>query len=523
MKPHSLDSKLFRHSFNFFDSGINLTALLSENNRFKDFSSKGAEVFLDYSRQLIDSKGFELLIELAKTKKIAEKFKSMAEGEIVNKTEKRPALHTLCRAEKSNHPLFKEIIRVKTQIKEFSNKIHRGEILSSTGKKFENICVIGIGGSNLGTEFVVKALSYKKQNLNPFFIASCDPCEIESVKSSIDFEATLFVIISKSYTTREVMINEDLINYELKQLNLNPKEHIVRVTSKNSPGDLSEFEVFHMFDSIGGRYSVSSAVGGLPISLVYGFDVFEEFLKGMNQMDEHCLNSDLKDNLALISALIDIWNFVYLDFSVLGIIPYSFQLEKLPAHVQQLYMESNGKSLSEDNESLNHNTSMVIFGDTGTKSQHSFFQLFHQGRTIPLEFIGVLSPPCKNFHKYENILNNDELFANLLAQADALAFGRNSDEPEKICKGNRPSSILTINDLSPLTIGKLVSFYEARTVMAGFLWEINPFDQFGVETGKILANEKRNTIKNALNNNIFPEKTQRDNYYMKALSKRKNL
>jgi glucose-6-phosphate isomerase len=523
MKPHSLDSKLFRHSFKFSNSDIILKNLVSDPERFNDFSSNGADIFFDYSRQLLDKQGINFLFELAQAKQIHNKFKSMNEGEIINKSENRPALHTLCRSKKSSHPLFKEISEVKNQIKDFSTKIHEGKILSSTQKKFENICVVGIGGSNLGTEFVIKALSSNKKYLNPCFIATCDPCEFENVKSSVEFETTLFIIISKSYTTREVKINEDLIQKELAKQGLDPKKHIVRITSKNSPGDLDEFSVFHMFDSIGGRYSVSSAVGGLPVSLVYGFDVFESFLDGMSEMDEHCINSDIENNIAAISALIDIWNFVYLEFSALAIIPYSCRLEKLSSHIQQLYMESNGKRVSEENEILNYNTSMVIFGDTGTKSQHSFFQLLHQGRTVPTEFIGVLSPPCETKQHYEDIYDHDELFANLLAQADALALGRDSENIEKICTGNRPSSIITLNDLTPATIGKLVSFYEARTVMAGFLWGINPFDQFGVETGKILAGEKRKAVKKALNENIFPENNPGDYYYMRALAKRKNF
>lgn len=522
MKPLSLDSKLFRHSFNFSDSGITLRKLFAEPDRFIQFSQNCSDLFFDYSRQLIDNKTLDLLLELADKNRILEKYRAMTEGGIVNNTEKRPALHTLCRAKESSLSLFTEISEVKQKIKEFTRKVHDGEIASSTGKKFESLCVVGVGGSNLGTEFVIKALSYKKKYLEPHFIVACDPSEFKKITDLFNFETTLFVIISKSYTTREVMINEYLIKDELKKLNLAPEKHIVRVTSKKSPGDLDEFTVFHMFDSIGGRYSVSSAAGGLPISLVYGFDVFDEFLDGMNEMDEDCLDKVPYKNIALISALIDIWNFIYLNFSVLAIIPYSILLEKLPAHIQQLYMESNGKMISSDGEKLNHNTSMIIFGDTGTKSQHSFFQLFHQGRTLPVEFIGVLKPPVDCNYSFDEVLNHDELFANLLAQADALAFGRDSRQIEKVCKGNRPSTIITLNDLSPLSIGKLVAFYEARTIMAGFLWGINPFDQFGVETGKILADEKRNLIKNAVNKNIFPENNQSDIYYTKALAQRKN-
>ncbi|MCB9482144.1 MAG: glucose-6-phosphate isomerase [Desulfobacteraceae bacterium] len=523
MYPHSLDNKLFRHSFNFTNSDKVLKNLISDEKRFENFSKKGAEVFFDYSRQLIDSTSLELLYELASINGVKEKFLSMCRGEIVNKTEKREALHTLCRANESSHPLYSEIKRVKNEIKDYSLKIHEGKFLSSNGKRFENICVVGIGGSNLGTEFVITALSHREKYLNPFFISTCDPGEFFSFNKKAEIETTLFIIISKSYTTREVMINESLIINELIKNNLDPKKHIVRITAKDSPGDLPEFKVFHMFDSIGGRYSVSSAVGGLPISLVYGFDVFEEFLNGMHEMDDYCKNSDIKENICLKAALIDIWNSVYLDLPALAIIPYSSYLEKLHFHIQQLYMESNGKKISENNDFLNYNTSMIIFGETGSKAQHSFFQLFHQGRSIPVEFIGVLSCPHKDFFHYQNLSGNDELFANLLAQADVLAAGRDENSPQKKCLGNRPSSIITINNLNPDSIGRLVSFYEARTVMAGFLWNINPFDQFGVEAGKILANEKREVLKKALNHNIFPENNKSDNYYARALASGKNI
>jgi glucose-6-phosphate isomerase len=526
MKPLEIDNNLFRYSFTFFsDKKKYLKNLINEKNRFENFSAKGAGVLFDFSKQLLDSKAMSFLLKMSEEKDILNKFSAMVNGEIVNLTENRPALHMLCRDTGSSIVDNIDFLRVKDEVKDFTKRVHSGQILSDSGEKFTDICVIGIGGSNLGTETVIKSLNSQKKFLKASFISSCDPEEFFKFKAEHNLKTTLFIIISKSYKTREVLVNEDLIRKSLKAENLDYKKQIVRITAKNSPGDNPESGIksFHMFDSIGGRYSVSSAVGGLPVSLAYGFEVYERFLNGMNEMDNHVVNAAPEKNIAHTAAMIDIWNSVYLNYSTLAIIPYCSNLEKLPFHIQQLYMESNGKMFTEYNELIMDSTSMIIFGETGTKAQHSFFQLLHQGRVVPVEFIGFLEPESENLTHYEGVSGHQELWANLLAQSEALAFGRDTDLNEKHCPGNRPSTIITLQNTEPENIGKLISFYEARTILAGFLWDLNPFDQFGVELGKNIADAKRKLIKKANKDNKSIEtESQSDNFYINAVARKKN-
>jgi glucose-6-phosphate isomerase len=266
---------------------------------------------------------------------------------------------------------------------------------------------------------------------------------------------------------------------------------MIAVTSKGSPGDrpaAGVLQAFHMFDFIGGRYSVSSAVGGVPLSLYLGYERFEAFLRGAEAIDRHAAQSPPEANLPLTAALIDIWNNNFLGYPARAIIPYAAPLARLAPHVQQLNMESNGKSVATDGTALPLDTGVVIFGEPGTNAQHSFFQLAHQGRPFPIDFIGVLRPQYTAYRAHsKGVTNHQELWANLLAQPMALAVGRDHSDPARRFSGNRPSSTLVLEDLSPENVGRLLAFYEARTVFEAFVWDINPFDQFGVELGKSLA------------------------------------
>jgi glucose-6-phosphate isomerase len=270
---------------------------------------------------------------------------------------------------------------------------------------------------------------------------------------------------------------------------------MVAVTSEGSPGDRPDtglMQSFHMFDFIGGRYSVSSAVGGLPLSLYLGFDRFEAFLRGAEAMDRHAEQAAPETNLPLTAALLDIWNNNFLGYGARAIIPYATPLRKLAPHIQQLNMESNGKSVNIEGRPVQTATGVIIFGEPGTNAQHSFFQLAHQGRPFPIDFIGVRRPQYTQYdHLYQGVTNHQELWANLLSQPMALALGRDHADPARSFAGNRPSSTLLLEDLSPERIGALLSFFEARTVMEGFVWDINPFDQYGVELGKALAKDIR--------------------------------
>ncbi|MBF0226033.1 MAG: glucose-6-phosphate isomerase [Desulfobacterales bacterium] len=479
-----------------------LKNLIKEPDRLKNFCIKDGGILFDFSRQRVDKKVMELLFELAEKTDVQKKFSDMAKGAIVNTTEKRAALHTATRSS-SNEPLFvdgidiiPEMNRVKKEFKEFSEKIHSGEIKGSAGKPFKHIVVIGIGGSYLGAEFVSTALcSYADKGINIHYLANVDIHDFGRIASQIDPETTLWLVISKSYTTAETTANTVQAYEFMKSKGLDPSKHFATVTSKGSPGDDPSNPVlsaFHMFDFIGGRYSVTSAVGGVPLSIYFGYDKFERFLKGAEEMDIHANTAPIDKNLPLISALIGIWNNDFLGYKAQGIIPYASPLSKLAPHVQQLYMESNGKLATKDGKLIDVDTGVIIFGEPGTNAQHSFFQLAHQGKPFPIDFIGVINPQYNQYKSMsKGVTNHQELWANLIAQPMALAEGKDSEDKAKFFPGNRPSSTILLNDLSPESIGRILSFYEARTVYEAFIWDLNPFDQFGVELGKKLASSIR--------------------------------
>ncbi len=479
-----------------------LKNLITEADRLKRFSLKGSGIFFDFSRQRIDEKTMDLLFALAEARGITDQFRAMTNGEKTNTTENRAALHTAARRF-SDLPIWldgkdvmRDINRVRKQIREFTDKVHGGEITGSTGKRFQHVVVIGIGGSYLGTEFVARALAaFSDKGITLHFLSNVDIHDFGLVVSSIDPETTLWIVISKSYTTPETSANENQAVVFMKQKNLDPAQHLVTVTSKGSPGDDPSnpvLETFHMFDYIGGRYSVTSAVGGVPLSLYLGYDRFESFLKGAEEMDQLATDTSIRQNLPLVAALLSLWNNNFMGYSTQAIIPYATPLSKLAPHIQQLNMESNGKSVTKDGKVLDIPTGPIIFGEPGTNAQHSFFQLAHQGRPFPIDFIGVISPQYdEDQARSKGVTNYQELWANLISQPMALAVGKEDQDPAKVFSGNRPSSTLLLNTLSPENIGRLLAFYEAKTVYEAFIWGINPFDQFGVELGKILATNIR--------------------------------
>ncbi|BBO73599.1 glucose-6-phosphate isomerase [Desulfosarcina widdelii] len=479
-----------------------LERLVAADRRLDAFSAMGGGVFYDFSRQRVDESVMDLLFELTEAADVGRQFAAMAAGEKVNVTENRAALHMAARSFSSSPAMVDgrdakaELQDVLEQIRPFSKAVHQGEITGSTGQAFSHVVVVGIGGSYLGTEFVACALeAFADKNLSLDFLANVDIHNFSSVWSRIVPEKTLWVVISKSYTTVETMANEDLIRRHMQAVGLNPAWHMVTVTSKGSPGDQGtgqELAAFHMFDFIGGRYSVTSAVGGVPLSLYLGYERFERFLKGAEEMDRHALEAPPKDNLPLIAALIGVWNASFLGYPQTAIVPYAFPLRKLAAHIQQLNMESNGKSVDAAGNKLDEPAGTMIFGEPGTNAQHSFFQLAHQGKAFPIDFIGVLNPQTQlDEGRFKGVGHQQELWANLLAQSTALAMGKPSDDPARSFSGNRPSSTIVVEDLEPESVGRLLAFYEAKTIFEAFVWGINPFDQFGVELGKVTAGKLR--------------------------------
>ncbi len=507
-----------------------LKHLLKEKDRLINFSLNGAGIFYDFSRQRLDHRVMDSLFELAESCGLKQKFIAMVRGEKINTTENRAALHTAARNFLEN-PVFvdgkdvmPEIRRVRDDIKLFASKVHAGEITGSTGKPFKHVVVIGIGGSYLGTEFVAQALDpLADKNIEIRFLSNVDINNFGSIASTIDPETTLWIVISKSYTTAETMANTKQAYAFMTEKGLDPAQHFITVTSMGSPGDDPSNPVlssFHMFDFIGGRYSVTSAVGGVPLSLYLGYERFERFLKGAQNMDFHAQDSPVEENIPLIAALISIWNNNFLGYPAHAIIPYASPLSKLTAHIQQLNMESNGKSVTQKGEPLDESSGNIIFGEPGTNAQHSFFQLAHQGRPFPIDFIGVINPHFKQYKSQsKGVTNHQELWSNLIAQPQALAMGKEDENPAKSFSGNRPSSTLILNDLSPENIGRLLSFYEAKTVFEAFVWNINPFDQFGVELGKTLATNirKQMAIKNQSSEHLFNDVDPITRFYLETL------
>ena len=494
--------KLEKHLRDTSDADLDLKSLVDQENRFHQFTLRSDSFFYDFSKQKITPLVFNTLIELAEETRARQKFSDMVNAEQVNITEKRAALHTWTRMFSDSQfnslgkDTFRSIQQVNDQIKTFVQKIHTCDITNANGKRFTDAVVVGIGGSYLGCEFVYTALKNSfTPKINLHFLPNVDIDQFGQVIQNIIPENTLWIVISKSYTTTETMANLEQVKLYLKSNQTDVRTHLITITSKGSPGDDPSNPVlssFHMFDFIGGRYSVSSAVGGLPLSLAFGYDIFERFLKGCNLMDLHALNTPESKNIPLISALISIWNTNFLGYTSQAIIPYSSGLSKLAPHVQQLYMESLGKGVTEQGYPIDYKSGVLIFGEPGTNAQHSFFQLAHQGMAFPIEFIGILNPVYnKTQATSKGVYNHQELWANMLAQARALAVGKKDPDSAKICEGNRPSSTIVLNDLTPENIGQLLSFYEARTVFEGFILDVNPFDQFGVELGKLLASDIR--------------------------------
>lgn len=507
-----------------------LKHLITAPGRLEGFSATGAGLFFDYSRQRVDGQVMDLLIKLAEQRQVGQRFAAMVSGAMMNVTEKRAALHTVTR-QFGGDPVILDgenvtatNAAIRDQVARFTADVHAGRIKGSTGKAFKDVVVIGIGGSYLGAQFVAEALKgHADKGIKLHFLANVDPDNFGEIAAAIDPEATLWVIISKSYTTAETLANTVLAYDLMKAKGLDPAKHVVTVTAKGSPGDDPANPVlatFHMFDYIGGRFSVTSPVGGVPLSLYLGWDRFEAFLKGAEQMDRHALTAPPRQNLPLLAALVSIWNANFLGYAAQGIIPYAAALQKLAPHVQQLNMESNGKAVTAGGEPLDVATGPILFGEPGTNAQHSFFQLAHQGRPFPIEFIGALKPQYEPLACLSKGVNNhQELWANLLAQPMALALGKDDDNPAKRFAGNRPSSTLILPDLGPASIGKLLAFYEHRTVFEAFVWGINPFDQFGVELGKKLASGIRDAMarKNADPGHGFDQTDPINRFYLEML------
>ncbi len=441
------------------------------------------------------------LAAVAKEAELTEKYQALYEGEVINTGEKRMVLHQLTRGQLGADVMADGVnkrefyAREQQRIAEFANKVHAGEIANADGEKFTTVVQIGIGGSDLGPRAMYLALeNWAKVNgtfkMEARFISNVDPDDASAVLAGVDVAHTLFILVSKSGTTLETLTNQSFVMNALSAAGLNPAKHMVAVTSETSPLAHSDdfLTAFYMDDYIGGRYSSTSGVGGAVLSLAFGPDVFARFLNGAAEADRLATNPDMMQNAAMLDALIGIYERNVLGYPVTAVLPYSQALSRFPAHLQQLDMESNGKSVNRFGEPVNYSTGPVIFGEPGTNGQHSFYQELHQGTDIiPLQFVGFKKSQMANDVDIQGSTSQQKLCANVAAQIIAFACGKDDENKNKKFAGGRPSSIIVGEQLTPEALGALLAHFENKVMFQGFVWNINSFDQEGVQLGKVLA------------------------------------
>lgn len=457
----------------------------------------------NYACKQVNESILKVFQELSREAQVIEKYKELLDGEVINTGENRKVLHHLTRGQLGNDVMFngknlgKFYQEQLERIADFAAKVHSGNIKAQDGKPFTTVVQIGIGGSDLGPRAIYMALENwaKKHNtlkLKAHFISNVDPDDGAGVISNLDIAHTLFVLVSKSGTTQETLANELFVKSFIKEKGLDPSKQMVAITSESSPlaNNPGYLDSFYIDDFIGGRFSSSSAVGGTILSLAFGADVFKDFLAGAHEADKLALEEDVTKNPALLDALIGIYERNIQGYPVTAILPYSQALSRFPAHLQQADMESNGKQVNRRGEKLSYETGPVIFGEPGTNGQHSFYQLLHQGTDIiPLQFIGFKDSQLSKDIEVDGSTSQKKLCANLSAQMVAFALGSHNENPNKNFPGERPSSLIYGETLCPRTMGSLLSHYENKIMFQGFLWNLNSFDQEGVQLGKLLTKE----------------------------------
>ena len=470
--------------------------------RVKKYSVPMAEGFsYNFAAKQVDDEVLNALKALAQEAQLAEKFEELYNGAVINTGENRLVLHQLTRGQLGNaveaDGVDKREFYVKQQarIAEFANKVHNGEITNAAGEKFTTVVQIGIGGSDLGPRAMYLALENwaKKNNtlkMKAQFISNVDPDDAAAVLNAVDVAHALFVLVSKSGTTLETLTNESFVKEALKKAGLDASKHMIAVTSETSPLAKSDdyLAAFFMDDYIGGRFSSTSAVGGAVLSLAFGPDVFAQFLEGAAAEDKLSANKNVMENPEMLDALIGVYERNVLGYPGTAVLPYSQALSRFPAHLQQLDMESNGKSVNRFGEPVDYPTGPVIFGEPGTNGQHSFYQLLHQGTDIvPLQFVGFRNSQIGTDIEIQGSTSQQKLCANVAAQIVAFACGKSDDNRNKNFEGGRPSSIIIGDSLTPKSLGALLAHFENKIMFQGFLWNVNSFDQEGVQLGKVLA------------------------------------
>ncbi len=484
---------------------VDLAEVMAGDNgaaRVKKYSvPMAAGLSYNYAAKQVDDEILQALAKLAEETQLAEKFEALYNGEVINTGEKRMVLHHMTRGQLGEAVVADGVdkrgfyVEQQERIAELADKVHKGEITNAAGEKFTTVVQIGIGGSDLGPRAMYLALENWAKANNTFkmearFISNVDPDDAAAVLNSIDVAHSLFVLVSKSGTTLETLTNESFVKDALKNAGLDASRHMIAVTSETSPLAKSDdyLAAFFMDDYIGGRFSSTSGVGGAVLSLAFGPDVFARFLEGAAEEDKLAKNSDVLENPAMLDALIGIYERNVLGYQNTAVLPYSQALSRFPAHLQQLDMESNGKSVNRFGEPVKYSTGPVIFGEPGTNGQHSFYQLLHQGTDIvPLQFVGFQNNQIGRDVVIQDSTSQQKLCANVAAQIVAFACGKADDNRNKNFEGGRPSSIIVGEQLTPEALGALLSHFENKVMYQGFVWNINSFDQEGVQLGKVLA------------------------------------
>jgi glucose-6-phosphate isomerase len=467
-----------------------------------------------WAARTVDGTVLKALGELAEEQELIAKYRALLEGELINTGEKRKVLHHLLRSRDGRSLTGKPVLLDGKDLGDFYRKelerfsafaraVHGGGPRGSTGKAFSHVVQIGIGGSDLGPRALYLALenwarAEGKQKLRAGFISNVDPDDASRVIDSVPLEETIFILVSKSGTTQETLANELFVKDKLRGAGLDPSRHLVAVTSETSPlaHNPAYLDSFYIDDFIGGRYSSSSAVGGVILSLAFGPEVFAEFLAGACEADRSALEPDILNNAALLDALIGVWERNFLGFPCTAILPYSQALSRFPAHLQQLDMESNGKRVNRDGKPVAYATGPVVFGEPGTNGQHSFYQLLHQGTDIvPLQFVGFTESQRGEDVEVEASFSQTKLLANLAAQIVAFARGQRPEQGpgrdganlNREFPGGRPSGLIYGKRLDPGALGALLAHFENKVMFQGFIWNLNSFDQEGVQLGKVLT------------------------------------
>jgi glucose-6-phosphate isomerase len=485
----------------------------NDSERAEKFHLQWNDFLVDYSKNIINDKTMEILLALANEMNLKDAIPKYFAGDVINQTENRAVLHTALRAKENadikvdGQNVIPEIYAVKNKIKDFTEDIVNGNRKGFTGKVFTDVVNIGIGGSDLGPAMAVDALQYYQNHLNVHFVSNVDGDHVLETIKKLNPETTLFVIVSKTFTTQETLSNsETLRNWFLQSASQEDvAKHFVAVSTnivKVTEFGIDPDNIFPMWDWVGGRFSLWSAVG-LSISLAVGFDNFDKLLNGAYDMDEHFRTTDLDKNIPVVLALLTIWYNNFFGAESEALIPYTQYLQKLAPYLQQGIMESNGKSIGRDGFPVNYQTGTIIWGEPGTNSQHAFFQLIHQGtKLIPTDFIGFVKP------LHGNQDHHDKLMSNFFAQTEALLNGKSEEQvkaefeksgisgaagdfllPFKVFSGDKPTNTILIDKLTPEALGSLISMYEHKIFVQGVLWNIFSYDQWGVELGKQLANK----------------------------------